>query len=303
VRRIHVQIPGKERDGETQLDYFGARYYSTRLGRWISADWSAKPAAVPYAVLGDPQSLNLYTYVRNIPTTGMDPDGHCSNTFCQIAGGVATGVGKFIWNNSPAGMAVNGIRQSYADMKNPAAAQARASAQLNGTATAAAALSGNTTAQAQVLGAATNAWNNASTADKASAITQGALTLGTIALSGAVSSGPAAAEGLADSALVVRGGVPTATQLTKGAESIAADGTLSGVSVQSANGASVEQLSQGIPNNQIGVTTVGDVRAAGGDVVPTGTNTNPCHCDMNGVTAGQGSKLFQVQPNPSKVKK
>jgi hypothetical protein len=207
---------------------------------------------------------------------------------------------RFRW---AAGMAVNGIRQSYADMKNPAAAQARASAQLNGTATAAAALSGNTTAQAQVLGAATNAWNNASTADKASAITQGALTLGTIALSGAVSSGPAAAEGLADSALVVRGGVPTATQLTKGAESIAADGTLSGVSVQSANGASVEQLSQGIPNNQIGVTTVGDVRAAGGDVVPTGTNTNPCHCDMNGVTAGQGSKLFQVQPNPSKVKK
>jgi hypothetical protein len=100
----------------------------------------------------------------------------------------------------------------------------------------------------KVLGAATNAWNNASTADKASAITQGALTLGMIALSGAVSSGPAAAEGLADSALVVRGGVPTATQLTKGAESIAADGTLSGVSVQSANGASVEQLSQGIPN-------------------------------------------------------
>jgi hypothetical protein len=26
--------------------------------------------------LGDPQSLNLYTYVRNIPTSGTDPDGH-----------------------------------------------------------------------------------------------------------------------------------------------------------------------------------------------------------------------------------
>jgi hypothetical protein len=137
------------------------------------------------------------------------------------------------------------------------------------------------------------------------AVTSGAITAATI-----VGGAPASAEtasgsatGLADSALVVRGGVPTATQLTKGAESIAAEGTLSGVSVQSANGASVEQLSQGIPNNQIGVTTVGDVRAAGGNVVSTPTPNNPCHCDMNGVTAEQGSKLFQVQPNPSKVKK
>jgi RHS repeat-associated protein len=299
----HYKFTGKERDSETQLDYFGARHYSNGLGRWVTPDWSAKPAAVPYAVLGDPQSLNLYTYVRNIPTTGVDPDGHCGSTFCQIAAGVATGVGKFVWNNSPAGMAVNGMRQSYADMKNPAAAQARTQGEIKGAATVGAALSGNTTAQAQVLGAAATAWNNASTTDKASMATQGVLTAGTIALSGGVGSAPAAAEGLADSALVVRGGVPTATQLTKGAESIAADGTLSGVSVQSANGASVEQLSQGIPNNQIGVTTVGDVRAAGGDVVSTGTAGNPCHCDMNGVTAEQGSKLFQVQPNPSKVKK
>jgi hypothetical protein len=33
-------------------------------------------AAVPYAVLGDPQSLNLYTYVRNLPTTRYDLNGH-----------------------------------------------------------------------------------------------------------------------------------------------------------------------------------------------------------------------------------
>src|SRR5258707_8645348 len=70
------KFTGKERDSETQLDYFGARYYSNGLGRFITPDWAAKPAAVPYAVLGDPQSLNLYTYVRNIPTTNIDPDGH-----------------------------------------------------------------------------------------------------------------------------------------------------------------------------------------------------------------------------------
>ena len=72
----HYKFTGKERDSESGLDYFGARHYSNGLGRFITPDWSAKPATVPYAVLGDPQSLNLYTYVRNIPTTRSDADGH-----------------------------------------------------------------------------------------------------------------------------------------------------------------------------------------------------------------------------------
>src|SRR5262245_35603001 len=74
----HYKFTGKERDSETGLDYFGARYYSNGLGRFISADWSATPVPVPYADFSDPQSLNLFTYVRNIPTTGLDPDGHCT---------------------------------------------------------------------------------------------------------------------------------------------------------------------------------------------------------------------------------
>jgi RHS repeat-associated protein len=70
------KFTGKERDAETGLDYFGARYYSNGLGRWISADWSAKPVPVPYTDFQDPQTLNLYTYVRNLPTTNADSDGH-----------------------------------------------------------------------------------------------------------------------------------------------------------------------------------------------------------------------------------
>lgn len=42
-----------------------------------SADWSATPIPVPYANFGDPQSLNLYGYTRNLPTTTLDPNGHC----------------------------------------------------------------------------------------------------------------------------------------------------------------------------------------------------------------------------------
>jgi RHS repeat-associated protein len=77
----HYKFTGKERDGESGLDNMGARYYSSGLGRFVTPDWAAKPAAVPYAVLGDPQSLNLYTYVRNIPTTTFDPDGHLADYY------------------------------------------------------------------------------------------------------------------------------------------------------------------------------------------------------------------------------
>jgi RHS repeat-associated protein len=70
------KFTGKERDAESGLDDFDARYYSSSLGRFVSADWSATPVPVPYADFKDPQSLNLYSYVRNLPTVRMDPNGH-----------------------------------------------------------------------------------------------------------------------------------------------------------------------------------------------------------------------------------
>jgi RHS repeat-associated protein len=81
----HYKFTGKERDSETGLDYFGARYYSNGLGRFISADWSATPIPVPYADFGDPQSLNQYSYVRNIPTSKADLDGHGCPPECDVA--------------------------------------------------------------------------------------------------------------------------------------------------------------------------------------------------------------------------
>jgi len=67
---------GHKRDIETGLDYFGARYYSNGIGRFVTPDWAAKATAVPYAEFADPQSLNLYSFVRNVPTTKVDGDGH-----------------------------------------------------------------------------------------------------------------------------------------------------------------------------------------------------------------------------------
>ena len=71
----HYKFTSKERDSETGLDYFGARYYSNALARFVSADWSANPEPVPYANFENPQTLTLYHYPSN-PETFADKDGH-----------------------------------------------------------------------------------------------------------------------------------------------------------------------------------------------------------------------------------
>lgn len=86
-----VHFTGKERDGgntlsPTNLDNFGARFYSSSMGRFITPDWAAKPAAVPYATFGNPQSLNLYSYVQNNPVTRADADGHCGDICWALIG-------------------------------------------------------------------------------------------------------------------------------------------------------------------------------------------------------------------------
>src|SRR5579863_427007 len=79
------KFEGKERDVETGNDDFGARYYSNRFGRWLSADWSAVPVAVPYANLTNPQTLNLYAMVADDPESFADLNGHyiCAGTKAQ----------------------------------------------------------------------------------------------------------------------------------------------------------------------------------------------------------------------------
>jgi RHS repeat-associated protein len=72
----HYKFTGKELDSETGLDYMLARYYSNPMGRFLTPDWAGHPTEVPYANFGNPQSLNLYTFSKNNPTTFGDPDGH-----------------------------------------------------------------------------------------------------------------------------------------------------------------------------------------------------------------------------------
>jgi RHS repeat-associated protein len=75
----NYKFTGKERDTESGLDNFGARYFASTTGRFMTPDWALKPLAVPYANFGDPQTLNLYTYVENSPLNRIDADGHEDN--------------------------------------------------------------------------------------------------------------------------------------------------------------------------------------------------------------------------------
>jgi RHS repeat-associated protein len=65
------KFTGKERDTESGLDDFGARYYGSSLGRFMQVD----PVTVTPARQVDPQQLNLYAYVRNNPLKLVDPTG------------------------------------------------------------------------------------------------------------------------------------------------------------------------------------------------------------------------------------
>ncbi|ODS24381.1 hypothetical protein AB835_03950 [Candidatus Endobugula sertula] len=108
--------------------------------------------------------------------------------------------------------------------------------------------------------------------------------------------------GLPDSAIVCRGGSCTADRFANGSGvTTNAAGKLDGVSVNSAPGKSLQELTQGIPHNKVGVTTVGDVRRAGGNVVSSPTKNNPNHATLSGVTAKQAEDLLTpTVRNPNK---
>jgi RHS repeat-associated protein len=73
-----MHFTGKERDPESGLDNFGARYDSSSMGRFMSPDPLAGHTE-------DPQTLNRYVYVRNNPLSLTDPTGLDFYLSCQQA--------------------------------------------------------------------------------------------------------------------------------------------------------------------------------------------------------------------------
>src|SRR5260370_31644526 len=79
---VRQHFTQKERDNETGLDYFGARYYANTQGRFTSPD----PSNVGSSEF-DPQSWNGYAYVGNTPLIATDPDGFWKEVDCSSGKG------------------------------------------------------------------------------------------------------------------------------------------------------------------------------------------------------------------------
>jgi len=80
------KFTSKERDAETGIDFFGARYMSSAQGRFSSVD-----PALESEYLETPQSWNRYSYVYNQPLTLTDPDGRCPQCLPALGVGLIGG--------------------------------------------------------------------------------------------------------------------------------------------------------------------------------------------------------------------
>jgi hypothetical protein len=105
------------------------------------------------------------------------------------------------------------------------------------------------------------------------------------------------AERIPDDAQVVRGGRNLPADLKRGTATHPSGVT--GTSVECAVGLSVEELAAALPHGQVGVTTVGAIRAAGGDVVRT-SGRSPHHATLVGLSPEEASRLLTpTVPNPA----
>jgi RHS repeat-associated protein len=83
---VNEKFTGKERDSESGLDYFGARYYGSALGRFTSVDPEGASAS-----LFDPQRWNGYSYAVNNPYKFVDRDGEVPVLLVSAGVGLAVG--------------------------------------------------------------------------------------------------------------------------------------------------------------------------------------------------------------------
>jgi len=82
------RFTGKERDEESGLYYYGARYFAPWFARWINCD-----------PIGMKDGLNLYSYVKNNPVIYVDKTGlssqHADMSNIQSQQGTEGQVGKY----------------------------------------------------------------------------------------------------------------------------------------------------------------------------------------------------------------
>jgi len=106
---------------------------------------------------------------------------------------------------------------------------------------------------------------------------------------------------ISDNAFIVRGGHNRPEDIRRGIGTHPSG--ITGISVECEVDVTITQLALLIPHGQIGVTTVGEVRKAGGDVIRT-SGRSPYHATLTGLTPEQASGLLTpTLPNPVRGKK
>jgi len=323
---------GKELDPESGLYYYGGRYYDPEISRFISPD--------PFVqTIENPQNLNRYAYVLNNPQNYIDPSGYFFwfipkfwkaffrsfpalakpfhvfvkfvmpvlefaaffvapqfglMPFADTGGGTSPGTGgSFSIVNGLIKKITKAVEKGYRDFKERREKEFRTYYEQHGhTAQTGAAAAG---AADDLDGFPSGRSPYLMTVQEFIRGTRN----GSIPVTSAAG---AVAKGLPDDALVCRGGLCTASRFSNGrGVTVDSNGKLQGASVNSAAGKTVEELSVGIPNPQVGVTTVGGIRKLGGDVIPTPSINNPNHATLGGITAREAETLFTpTVPHPNK---
>jgi RHS repeat-associated protein len=87
---------GKERDTESGNDYFGARYYASSMGRWMSPDLVN---VTEERMMNPSSTLNKYAYAANNPLKYIDPDGQDITYFYDQSGAAGHAV-LFAYNQA-----------------------------------------------------------------------------------------------------------------------------------------------------------------------------------------------------------
>jgi len=247
---------------------------------WIVADDGQGQQQYFYLVNDDGATDKIRTYVHNGRTTlykaHLQRFETRNETDAKQGAAIARGMGEVVFWSAVGISALPGISAGVTGVTNWIAASGESA----------------TTILSAAFGDASAAY--------------GAATVGAVggATAYAASGEAVPVEGmLQNEAIVVRGGVATTETMTKAAERVHPSG-IRGFSVESANGASIETLTKSptVPNNQIGVTTVGTIRSAGGQVTPT-TGSSPNHATVSGLSAEKATELLTPpipNPNPGK---
>jgi RHS repeat-associated protein len=303
---------GHEHLDTVELIHMNGRVQDPRLGRFISPDPIVQ---APY----HSQSLNRYSYVWNNPVSLVDPSGFKAEVVDEI---IARGQRPEVPHMSPdqidalllLALTMMGDTADHWDPlllvaigaghseRNPMIIQTEGGARHGQSTRWSNGVTGDSwIGQRQYLGLTAGQWVEVASwgAIVIDIIVPAPPVLASTMLTARVAG---AARAIPDSALVVRGGGAANQTAAKINAAIGPSRTpgVEGFSAQCNGGTCVADLGRFLRNRELGVTTVGDIRRVGGDVIATPGFGH--HVTVTGVSGEAVSPLLRIVTNPNPLR-